>query len=814
MSQEDGFDGQFSSLDSAMTLSVQPTQPAMAQVGTKAALDNTARDVEFGNLSPVSGNVAPFPAPDPSSGAGGSLGGAALAGGLAGGASLAALAALSAREPSSVDRETGPNGIGQPGAGSEAAFAVTAAGALPSNTQERPASASSAEQGLESTASVPEEDDQKDEMPAGGPILEQGNPVEQSVPFVPPKSPEREVTPMAPAAETPVALVAETLDGTPLNPPSPTSSSSPWDMDQYTRKNTLSSLKSASSGAGALAALAAAGAVASTLERSSPSPENATESDGRSISSGTSRTSRYLPTLSRRGTLRTIDEVITIIDERTGHVLDKKTVTVTEYEGDMSVLEAQSAKIEIAGAEIVGVGETVTVEYADAGVAEGGDGTATVVTTITDLKGETQTLVSDVSSVKTRTSEDASSPASITGVPVPDPLPDVGGDPLQRSPSIQSITISPVLSNEETISPEGLEEPVVQPAEEAAEPISTQSPESPIMHSESNDPLESHLEETKSVDSERTIIRPMGSLETIVPTVVQPPEDLTTTLPTAEAQEHPVIEREDVLLGDQSQIVDHQLDPNLSLPTYSRPTSPTPLSPIILSGGGTRSVRGATDASRRSTVLSFAPPDEDDIPDLSAYHPPAPTSHVVINHYYPARPDEMAMQVGDLVGIEREYTDGWARGQNITHGRKRGFFPLNILTPIKSGPSQRVAKIGGRSWLGRAAKGDDIERRASIVPPPRDTSLPTRSRRSTIDMTPILEDDDPPTHLITQNTAHTHDPDGTTIETTTTVTRTGDSPNLLTRIVRRASKRNGDGTVTKRVSVSIVDVVEETGDGT
>ena len=37
----------------------------------------------------------------------------------------------------------------------------------------------------------------------------------------------------------------------------------------------------------------------------------------------------------------------------------------------------------------------------------------------------------------------------------------------------------------------------------------------------------------------------------------------------------------------------------------------------------------------------------------------ATTSHVVQVRYYPQRPDEMLMQVGDIIGIESEFTDGW-----------------------------------------------------------------------------------------------------------------------------------------------------------
>jgi hypothetical protein len=58
----------------------------------------------------------------------------------------------------------------------------------------------------------------------------------------------------------------------------------------------------------------------------------------------------------------------------------------------------------------------------------------------------------------------------------------------------------------------------------------------------------------------------------------------------------------------------------------------------------------------------------------------------------------MEMLKGDLVGIERTWEDGWARGQNVSQGRKRGLFPIACLTPIVSGPKRTV--IGDGTWRG------------------------------------------------------------------------------------------------------------------
>jgi hypothetical protein len=88
--------------------------------------------------------------------------------------------------------------------------------------------------------------------------------------------------------------------------------------------------------------------------------------------------------------------------------------------------------------------------------------------------------------------------------------------------------------------------------------------------------------------------------------------------------------------------------------------------------------------------------DIDDMDNLDLKAAPAPTSHVVAIRYVPMNPDEMLMMPGDIVGIEKMYSDGWARGQNISQNRKRCIFPLAILTPITSGPSQAVRARGDK----------------------------------------------------------------------------------------------------------------------
>jgi hypothetical protein len=117
-------------------------------------------------------------------------------------------------------------------------------------------------------------------------------------------------------------------------------------------------------------------------------------------------------------------------------------------------------------------------------------------------------------------------------------------------------------------------------------------------------------------------------------------------------------------------------------------------------------------------VTKFEDPD-DDLEDLDEYAPPAPTSHVVICTYDPDYPDELYLQVGDLIGIEKEYGDGWARGQNISRARKRGLFPLAIVNAITSGPSQAVRRGRGNVFRSMAQEGQ-----VELDPiPPRSKSL-------------------------------------------------------------------------------------------
>ncbi|EGF77330.1 expressed protein [Batrachochytrium dendrobatidis JAM81] len=129
-------------------------------------------------------------------------------------------------------------------------------------------------------------------------------------------------------------------------------------------------------------------------------------------------------------------------------------------------------------------------------------------------------------------------------------------------------------------------------------------------------------------------------------------------------------------------------------------------SQVILSGADTRSTQNKNrDSSmwirgERVTHVEHLYDEQDDDDDLNAYHAPAPTSHVVVANYFPRNSDEMHLQSGDLIGIEKLYKDGWARGQNLSQSRKRCMFPMAIVTPIISGPTQTVRKGKGNVWVG------------------------------------------------------------------------------------------------------------------
>jgi hypothetical protein len=160
------------------------------------------------------------------------------------------------------------------------------------------------------------------------------------------------------------------------------------------------------------------------------------------------------------------------------------------------------------------------------------------------------------------------------------------------------------------------------------------------------------------------------------------------------------------------------------LPEYKKPKEEKPLDPVL--DKKAFPVAMITEEPGRFELTK--PMDEDDeLDDLDNYAPPAPTSHVVIATYYPQNADEMLLQNGDLIGIEKEYGDGWARGQNISQRRKRCVFPLAVLKPITSGPSQAVRR--GRGNILRVNRQEtDVKQEITI---PKRTKSIRRLRRNT-----------------------------------------------------------------------------------
>ncbi|KAI8849687.1 hypothetical protein BC829DRAFT_442755 [Chytridium lagenaria] len=159
----------------------------------------------------------------------------------------------------------------------------------------------------------------------------------------------------------------------------------------------------------------------------------------------------------------------------------------------------------------------------------------------------------------------------------------------------------------------------------------------------------------------------------------------------------------------------------------SRASTSSVTSPSYLRSGAT-----ADGFSRRaqpkSAVNGFQGVKEEvDVPDLSKYVAPPPNTHVVRLPYTGIRPDELTLEKGDIVGIEIKFEDGWARGQIISKAHKRGMFPLTVLTPNKSGPSQLVAHdASNKSYFvakKRSSNGSTDGDHYSSVVPTRTTSV-------------------------------------------------------------------------------------------
>ncbi|KAI9208587.1 uncharacterized protein BJ171DRAFT_489418 [Polychytrium aggregatum] len=60
--------------------------------------------------------------------------------------------------------------------------------------------------------------------------------------------------------------------------------------------------------------------------------------------------------------------------------------------------------------------------------------------------------------------------------------------------------------------------------------------------------------------------------------------------------------------------------------------------------------------------------------------PPQDNSFLAVTEHHPEQPDEIFVQIGDTIVVERVFEDGWAVAANWTRSTK-GVFPLNCLDP-------------------------------------------------------------------------------------------------------------------------------------
>ncbi|KAJ3204307.1 Sorbin and SH3 domain-containing protein 2 [Entophlyctis luteolus] len=89
--------------------------------------------------------------------------------------------------------------------------------------------------------------------------------------------------------------------------------------------------------------------------------------------------------------------------------------------------------------------------------------------------------------------------------------------------------------------------------------------------------------------------------------------------------------------------------------------------------------------------------------------PPPPTADKVVLEFFPERPDEIVLNVGDAIVVDNKYDDGWCYGKNLTTN-KEGHFPLDCLASftgpnsVQQGPAaikpQRMSSIYGSEYDG------------------------------------------------------------------------------------------------------------------
>ncbi|KAI9351746.1 hypothetical protein DFJ73DRAFT_830727 [Zopfochytrium polystomum] len=152
----------------------------------------------------------------------------------------------------------------------------------------------------------------------------------------------------------------------------------------------------------------------------------------------------------------------------------------------------------------------------------------------------------------------------------------------------------------------------------------------------------------------------------------------------------------------------------------------------------TRTDSETTTTTTATVEFDGLPIEQVDIPNLATFVPPPPNTHVVVRSYHGIRNDELTLEVGDIVGIECTFDDGWARGQLVSKSHRRGMFPINVLKLNKAGPSQQVAHDsgGGSYFIPKRSSNNSVKGKLDfiITAPERDSSLPPTAEKRISDV--------------------------------------------------------------------------------
>ncbi|KAJ3340706.1 C-Jun-amino-terminal kinase-interacting protein 2 [Entophlyctis luteolus] len=92
-------------------------------------------------------------------------------------------------------------------------------------------------------------------------------------------------------------------------------------------------------------------------------------------------------------------------------------------------------------------------------------------------------------------------------------------------------------------------------------------------------------------------------------------------------------------------------------------------------------------------------------------------THAAVYNYFANMPDELSVNLGDMVILKSQYDDGWGYGFN-TRSLKEGFFPLGVLSGFGSVANGSTYTASIESLSGRQGSGGEFSRRVSsmVVP--------------------------------------------------------------------------------------------------